>query len=179
MKRSASFLTLFLAFYFSVSAQVDSFQQDIISYLNINGTYQQYDEAYDKMYDVLMPQWETAEVPDEVWEDLKKNRHHKIQKLITSLAYAYRNHFTHEEILSMKAFYESETGVQMVKNFNELTEAQTEEVNAFFSSELGEKIEAKREPLSADIEVISRDWSRQLFGDTMKALIKRGYSPKQ
>ena len=82
MQRSVFFLTLFLSFYFSVSAQIDSFQEDIIGYLRINGTYQQYDQAYDQMYTVLAPQWESANVPEEVWEDLKKNREEKGQRQV-------------------------------------------------------------------------------------------------
>ena len=47
------FLTVFSLVCFTGIAQVDEFQKDIIAYLNVNGTQQQYDQAYEDMFDVL------------------------------------------------------------------------------------------------------------------------------
>ncbi len=178
MKKHVLFLTLFSFMYFSVSAQADSFQQDIIDYLNINGTYEKYDEAYENMFNVLKPQFEGSNVPESVWNDLKKNREAKVQEIISFLTYAYRKHFTHEEILTMKAFYETEAGKQYVANPGELTETQNGEVTAFFKTDLGQKIGAKRPELAQDIAPIYQDWSKDMFKETLSALIKLGYTTK-
>lgn len=175
MKMQHLFLTLFLTICFSSTAQVDAFHADIIDYINNNGTRAQYSDAYESMFDVIKKQFEVSNVPDEVWTELKNDKEKSIDEIVNLLAYAYRKHFTQEDIKGMNSFYGSETGQQMMNDPSLLSTEQNEEVAAFMSSELGLKIEAKREGLSQDIVTISEQWSRELFMDKMGVLVKKGY----
>lgn len=178
MKRHAFFLTLFSIFYFSVSAQVDSFQKDIIDCLKINGTYEESNMAYNRIFSSLKRQFEVSNVPENVWTDMQKDRDTKIQEHLSFIAYAYRRHFTHEEILAMKAFYETDAGKGSVGNPGGLTDAQNNEIKAFFSSPVGKKIEKTRAALEADIKDITLEWRTEVFGGTMQKLVKMGYYTK-
>lgn len=179
MKIRTLFLTLFCAISISVSGQVDSFQENIIDYLNNNGTKAQYSDAYDQMFDVLKNQFSTADVPASVWAELKNNKAESIAEIVNFLTFAYRKHFTEAEIKKMATFYKSEAAQRMVSRSPETTQEDNDKVTAFFDSELGRKIEGKRAELSVDISEISGHWSRELFAAKMGDLIKQGYSPQQ
>ena len=179
MKIRSLFLTLFCGICFSAVAQVDNFQQDIIEYLNNNGTEAQYSKAYDEMFDVLKQQFVVPEVPAEVWTDLKKGKEESIDDVIAFLTFAYRKHFTQEDISKMTAFYKTKAGKKLVKQTKNHSKEESEEVAAFFNSELGQKIESKRGVLSEDIAEISGHWSRDLFAEKMGVLVRKGYSPRQ
>ena len=174
----AFFLTLFLIICCSVSAQVDAFQQDIINYLNSNGTHQQYSDAYDGMFDVLKQNFEKAQVPSKVWVKLQQDKEKNVKEIISFLSFAYRNHFSQEEIAEMSSFYKTKAAQKLVSR-TELSEEDNKVVSNYFASEVAKKVETKREVLSADINEISTHWSRDLFQSKMKELINQGYSPNQ
>lgn len=176
MKIRSLFLTLFCCICFSVSAQVDSFQQNIIEYLNNNGTESQYNDAYDQMFEVLKGQF--VDVPEEVWSEVRKGKDKSVQEVIEFLTFAYRKHFTEVEIVEMATFYKSEAAQKMVTQASDTTQEDSDKVTAFFNSTLGKKIEAKRQDLSVDIAEISSHWSRDLFGEKMSLLVKKGYTTK-
>ena len=176
MKMRTLFLLLFVSIGFSMTAQVDSFQQNIIEYLNNNGTDSQYGDAYDAMFVVLRKQF--VDVPEEVWTEVKGGKDKSVQEVIEFLTFAYRKHFTEPEIIEMATFYKTETARKLVLGTNDLTSEDNDKIMEFFGSDVGKKIEAKREALSVDIEEISSHWSRDLFGAKMVALVKKGYVTK-
>lgn len=171
-------LTLFCTICFSVSAQIDSFQKNIIDYLNSNGTEAQYSVAYEEMFVVLKKQFVNPEVPEEVWTELKQDKKESLQEVIAFLTFAYRKHFTEAEIIQMNEFYKSETGQKMVNHAPDISEEDNNKIVTFFTSDLGKKIESKREALTIDIAEISRSWSRDLFAEKMSLLVKKGYSAR-
>ncbi len=173
------FLTVFSLICFSVSAQVDAFQQEIINYLEINGTPEQYEDAYDGMFDVLKQNFQTANVPDEVWTQLAKNKDESIDEVIKFLSFAYRKHFTQSEISQLTDFYKRSAAQKMVTREGGITEGENAELTDFFKSDLGKKVEATRNALAVDITEISSHWSRDLFAVKMSELIQQGYSPQQ
>jgi hypothetical protein len=175
MKIRTLLLTLFCGICFSISAQIDSFQGNVIDYLNNNGTEEQYSEAYDGIFVVLKKQFINPIVPEELWIELKQGKKISIQELIAFLSFAYRKHFTEAEIVKMAAFYKSDAGQKRVHHAPDISEEDQGKINSFFSSELCKKIDAKQEALSADIDKISRSWRRDLFGATMVILVKKGY----
>ncbi len=176
MKIRFLFLTLFLAFCFSGATQEDSFQEDIITYLNNNGTRDQYKGAYESMFDLLKQQFSVSNVPESVWKDLQKSKEKSLDEIVNFLAFAYRNHFTREDINAMNEFYSSESAKQMIKDPSVLNSSQNEEISAFFASDLGIKIEEKKPELTKDIMEISEHWSRDLFSAKMSSLVKQGYT---
>jgi hypothetical protein len=176
MKIRLLFLTLFCSICFPLSAQVDAFQENIIEYLNNNGTENQYGDAYEEMFDILKEQF--LDVPDKEWSELKVGKDESVQDVIKFLAFAYRKHFTEGEIVTMTNFYKTEAAKKLVAGSNDLTNEDNDKIMAFFQSDIGKKIESKGEALSVDIAEISSTWSRELFAEKMSALIKKGYSTK-
>jgi len=174
------FLTLFSLVCFVGIAQVDTFQQDIINYLNLNGTGQQYGDAYDSMFEVLKETFEPANVPEKVWGELKNDRSESLNEVISFLSFAYRKHFTQEEIATMTNFYKTEAAQKMLNPVTgPLSETENVQIALYFESDVAKKVEAKLPELSVDISEISQHWSKDLFQEKMLALLEKGYRPKQ
>ena len=176
MKIRFLILTLFFPICFSITAQEDPYQEDIITYLNNNGTRDQYSGAYDSMFEVLKQQFSVSNVPDNVWKDLQKDKDKSLDEIVKFLTFAYRNHFTRGEINQLNTFYQTPAAKQMTIDPSALSETEQAEITAFYSSALGKKIEEKRNDLTKDIVEISEHWSRDLFAEKMSKLVKLGYS---
>jgi len=179
MKIRFLFLTLFCGICFSVSSQVDSFQQNIIEYLNCNGTDTQYAQAYDDIFEVLKKQFTVPEVPEEVWRELKVDKAESVQNAIVFLTFAYRNHFTEAEIIDMTTFYQTEAAQKMMLNASNISKEENVQIQTFLNSKIKKKMDAKQEALLVDIDEITRHWRTDLFAEKMKILIKKKYSTKQ
>lgn len=168
-------LTFLLITALIAQAQVDTRQTDIIKYLTVNGTYTQYSDAYDQMFDVIKQQFAAAEVPSSVWLELKQDKNDEVEKIVVLLSSAYRKHFSKEDITAMLSFYQTDTGKQMMADMNSLSPEQNKELTAYLRSDVGQKIEMLRPELVEDISQISEYWSRDLFMQTRKKLIEKGY----
>jgi len=173
------FLTLFSLICFSVVAQVDAFQRDIIEYLNVKGTYQEYTEAYDGVSDAVKNNFSASKVPEKLWEDMNTDRDRSLEDLIFFMSFAYRKHFTQNEINTMTNFYKTEAAQRMITQDGRLTDSDNNEIDAFFESELGQKITRKQPELAIDIKEISTQWKSDLFVEKMSFLVKKGYVPQQ
>ena len=172
------FLTLFLTIYSSIHGQVDSFHEDIIECLSINGTPQEYNWEYDQTMEVIYEQFKSSNAPEIFWNELRSDKEEKINELLPMLAYAYRKYFTKEDIQLITALYKTDTGKLMVEDFSALSEEQKCEINDFENSEIGLKIATVQKNLSRDMAVIVKDWKTELFAEKMKKLIKNGYRPR-
>ena len=172
----AFFLTIFLSLCFSVSAQIDSYQQDIINYLNINGTVQQYGVSYEEIFDVLKKRVASTDTPDSFWDKLKEGKKESIDDLIFILSFAYRKHFTKVEIGEMMEFYETDAAQKVISKSLSLTEKDDKIIKDFYSSDVAIKIELKQDELSKDVSVIYNEWNRELFAKKLGAIAKAGYS---
>ena len=173
------FLTVFSLVCFTAVAQVDGFHEDIIAYLNVNGTQQQYEQAYEEMFEVLKRNFETADIPNKVYEELKSDKNQSLEDITKFLSFAYRKHFTREEIVLMTHFYKSDAAQKMMKlKEGPMSEAENAQIDAYFEGDLAKKMEAKMPELKEDISEISGHWSRGLIMAKMSALIKMGYSSK-
>ena len=73
-KISAFLLTVFLGLYFSVAAQIDVYQDDIISLLNCNGTIQKYDFEYEKTLVSLRVRVAAKDTPNSFWEKFREDK---------------------------------------------------------------------------------------------------------
>lgn len=172
----AFILTIFLVLSISVSAQIDAYQQDIINYLNINGTNQQYSQAYDNMFEVLNERVAAPDTPEKFWDKLKEGKDKSLEDLISIMAFAYRKHFTQAEILEMTTFYKTSAAQKMISNSPNITEEDTAIINAYFESEVAKKVDSVRDDLSVDVSNISEEWSRDLFKQKLGELSKAGYA---
>ncbi len=178
MKARSFFLTIFLTICFSTYAQVDDFQEMIIECLQLNGTNMVYEQEYDNTLHLLYKQFKTANAPESFWNDLRSDKTEKVGKLIPYLAFAYRKHFSKNDIAEMIEFYRTETSQIWLESPNMLTEDQQNEVNSFFESEVGQRIKSKESFLKEDMDEIASHWKRELFAEKMSVLIKNGYSPQ-
>lgn len=178
MKIRSMILTLFLTICFSGYAQIDEFHQDIINLLKVNGTEQEYGIIYRETLDILRNQFLWAEVPDEFWKKIHDEKAESVDEVISLLSFAYRNHFSRDEINAMFKFYQTEAAQKMVMNNNEQTPEEKEEIEAFFNSDLGKKINKSRIALAYDISEISKEWRKDVFSKGMSALVKSGYVTK-
>lgn len=170
----STFLTIFLLICFSGISQVDDFQKEIIDYLDINGTRVQYSIAFYELFPVLERNFRDKEIPEEAWEELKLDEEEQIDDIISRLTFAYRKHFTREDIAKMNDFYSSEVGQKVVSDYA-LTEEENATFQEYLDSDVSKKFEKNRKELTKDIEKISSDWSRELFGTKIKQLVKGGY----
>jgi len=175
MKIRFFFLTIFFSFCFVGNAQTDTFQDDIIDYLKMNGTNDQYSIAYEGMYGVIQKQFAGSDVPESVWTDLKANKDKDINEVLVLLSSAYRKHFTKEDINGMVEFYSSEAGQELMQGDKQPSEENAAIVDEFFASKLGLKITAKKSVLAVDVAQASEFWSKDLFIATMTSLVKQGY----
>jgi hypothetical protein len=169
------FLTLFISLHFLVSAQVESYQSEIISYLKINGTMQQYSDSYDSMFMVLKEKIASPDTPDELWVQLKKGKEKSIQNLISAMALAYRIHFTKAEIIEMTKFYKTSAAQKMISENSNFTEEDVTIINEYLESDIAIKVNSVRDKLSKDVSNVSEEWSRNLFNEKTNELEKAGF----
>ena len=179
MKMRPLFLTLFLTICFSINGQVDAFQQEIIELLQCNGTQEKNNVAYDEVFVVLKKNFETANVPEDLWVRLKTDRLESLATLTQFLSFAYHNQFTRSEIAEMTVFFQSNAAQKRIAGIEELTEADSKEINDFNDSAIGKKWEARQEALAVDMADIFGHWRRDLFSEKMSILVKEGYRSRQ
>jgi len=173
------FLTLFSLICFSVVAQVDAFQRDIIEYLNVKGIHQEYTESYVGVIDAVKKNFKSSNVPENEWEEIQTDKDESLENLIFFMSFAYRTHFTQNEINNMTNFYKTEAAQRMITQDGTLTDKDNTAIDAFFESELGKKITAKQPELAIDIKEIATQWKSDLFVEKMSFLVKKGYVPGQ
>jgi hypothetical protein len=173
------FLTLFSLICFSVVAQVDAFQADIIEYLNVKGTLQEYSDTYVGVIDAVKKNFKSSNVPENEREEIQTDKAESLENLIFFISFAYRKHFSQKEINTMTSFYRTEAAQRMITQGATITDKDNTAINAFFESELGKKITAKQPELTKDIKEIATQWKSELFVEKMSFLVKKGYVPKQ
>ena len=172
----AFFLTLFLAIYFSAPAQVDAYQQEIINYLNINGTVQEYGIVYEELFVRLKERVASSETPESFWNKLKEGKEESLDELIFTLSFAYRKHFKQNEIAEMTEFYKSDAAQKLITKSSNLTEEDYKIIKDYENSDVANKVKTKQVELSIDISIIAREWNTELFAKNMGAISKAGYS---
>jgi len=114
-----------------------------------------------------------------LWEEMNTDRDRSLEELIFFMSFAYRKHFTQNEINSMTNFYKTEAAQRMITQDGRLTDSDNNEIDAFFESELGQKITRKQPELAIDLKDISTQWKSDLFVEKMSFLVKKGYVPRQ
>lgn len=175
MKIRVSILTIFLTISLAVTSQVDGYHRDIIELLNHNGTKQEYEMMFDSTIEKLKSQFLSAEVPNEFWERVYKDKESSVEEAISFLSFAYRKHFTRNEIKALLAFYQTEAAQKFVQNIADITVEEKKVISTFFESEIGVKLEKTREELSKDISEISKEWRKDVFSKSMSALVRSGH----
>ena len=171
-KFKSTAIVFILGVFFSViNAQEFSELKDVWGYLEVNGTMKQYSDAYDELLNLMERQFPKSDRNGNGWLYLERNKTKALNEMKDLLAPIYLQHFSIEEIAQMKAFYESDSGKQLVTDKSGLSTGQKEQVDAFFGSVLGEKLKQKQSALTLEIEAASEYWSKDLY-QTAALLLK-------
>ena len=164
------FLT-FLMTSLTINAQDSDFPSEVSTYLESNGTLNQYGFAYDELLKMLKTQYPKSENTANGWKYLEDNREKAIAEMKTELVPIYQQNFEREEIRKMTSFYQSATGKQLTADRSKMTENQKEELNTFYNTALGKKIIEKQPLLASEVSAASERWSRDLY-ETAVSLLK-------
>ena len=175
-KISAFLLTLFLGLYFSVAAQIDVYQDDIISLLNCNGTIQKYDFEYEKTLVSLRVRVAAKDTPNSFWEKFREGKKESIQELISILAFAYRKNYSYPEIKELLNYCKTSVAQEQLENEKEVTNEELKKIEVYNTSKIAKTVLAKKEVLAADIKSIVDEWKRELFVKGLGAMVKAGYT---
>lgn len=161
---------LFLVVSMTSCAQEATFQEDVMTYIQSNGTAKQYNYAYDELLKMLSNQFPKTELNAKGWDYMNANKDKYVTDMVALLAPVYEKNFTHDEIKKMNDFYKTEAGKQLVVDGSKLTESQKKEVNEFYASPIGKKIMEKQPVLAAEISKVSEGWSRDLYETALSML---------
>jgi len=170
MRTIKLFFTLCLVFSLNLQAQEVDYSLEVASYLESNGSAQQYEFAYDQLLKMLISQYPKSEKTAAGWKYLEENKEKAVAEMQKGLVPIYQQNFERDEIKKMTAFYQSATGKQLTADRSKMTEEQKEELNTFYNSELGKKIIAKQPELAKAVSAVSENWSRDLYETAMSLL---------
>ncbi|MFC5046776.1 DUF2059 domain-containing protein [Aquimarina hainanensis] len=171
-------VSLFIFLTYTVFSQQRSYHEDVKEYFDLNGTTQQYSNAVDQMYELLRNQLQ-HQVPAAIWEELQREKNTTLGNVKSLLTQVYKEHFSHQEIKELLAFYKSETGKQFRKNPDGLSRKQNKRYERFLASDVGQKVKAQSQSLKKAVGEASELWSRDLYRETVKKLKAKGYSFSQ
>ena len=135
----------------------------VSKYLESNGTLKQYKDAYAELLNLVEKQFPKSDRNSNGWLYLERNEQKALNEIRDLLVPIYVNHFNSKELAKMQAFYETEAGMQLVKDKNKLSAKQAKIVEDFFNSKIGLKIKEKQGELSTEIAGVSEYWSRDLY----------------
>ncbi len=172
MKKSAHlFFGLFMLMTLFSSAQDKADKELVETYLEANGSLDQYKFAYDQLLIMLNKQYPKSEANAQGWNYLQDNKEKAMVDMKSLLAPIYQRNFSQADISEMIGFYQTETGKQLIKDRTKMTEVQKQELNSYYSTEVGQKVIEKQSPLSEAISAASENWSRDLY-ETAVSLLK-------
>ncbi|MFK7811761.1 MAG: DUF2059 domain-containing protein [Maribacter sp.] len=164
------FFCLLLLISWSTNAQETDYFTEVTTYLESNGTSNQYASAYDELLKMLGRQFPKSESKENGWEYLDNNKEKAVSEMLTALVPIYQQNFERSEILAMTAFYQSSAGKQLTTDRSQMTDLQKTELNTFYNTTLGKKIIEKQPVLAKAISTASESWSRDLYETAMSLL---------
>ncbi|MFC4633083.1 DUF2059 domain-containing protein [Dokdonia ponticola] len=168
-------LALFFLSSLQFTAQESTYHQDVLRYLTMNGTANQYSAAIDQLFELLGRQYTSQNVPDTVWVELKKETTPELNKILNMLVSAYRGTYSQEDIQQMIAFYETPTGKQLLADKTALDYEQQKTASAFYNSPTGQKILTSEQQIARSVGEISEIWSRDLYRSIIDKLADKGF----
>ena len=160
-------------------AQKSTYHQDVINYLNTNGTANQYTEAIDQLFTLLKHQYQNYDISESLWEELKTDTKPELDRILNMLVSAYRGTYEQEDIKGMLTFYETPAGKQFITDKTNLTYEQQTEISNFYNSPVGQKILTSEQEITRRVGEVSEIWSRDLYRNLVDKLAAKGYVMKQ
>lgn len=169
---------LFVLFFLAslqFNAQEATYHGDVLRYLTMNGTANQYGEAINQLFDLLKQQYKDQNVTAEVWSELEKEASPEVNRILNMLVSAYRGTYEHEDIKNMMAFYETGAGKQLLRDKTALSQEQQKEASVFYNSPTGQKILTSEQQIARRVGEVSEIWSRDLYRSIVDKLAEKGF----
>ncbi len=182
MKNILTFLLALVVTTMSFSQEdvvVDEYSEDVKLCLKNNGTYNYYDGVVDSMFTHLKQQFESQNVPNDVWVELESIKPDTLDELGQMVVSAYRGHFNHQDVKNMNALYKTTAGKKMINSATELTEGDKVSLNEFYKSETGQKIVGSQDSVNASMMQITEIWSADLYKNVLAKLSEKGFNLDQ
>lgn len=167
---------LFLSISGIMVAQERTYHQEVLEYLVINGTANQYSNATTGLFDLLKKQYASSNVPVTVWAELEGEAPKAVDRILNMLVSAYRGSYSQQNIQEMSAFYSTAAGKQILTDRSGMTDAQKNEAAQFYNSPTGQVILDSEEKIGKNISEISEIWSRDLYRMMVDKLAEKGYT---
>ncbi len=168
-------IVIALVVYTGGFAQVDAYSEDVKKCIGSNGTISYYEGVVDQMFVMLEKQFESQNVPQNTWKEVKKVKTDAMKELAQMLVSAYRGHFSHEDVKNMNTLYSSKAGKNMFKP-EELTEGDKVVLSEFYKSDTGQKVLGSQESITDSMSKISEIWSGDLYKSVIEKLSEKGYN---
>ena len=168
-------LLLFITLTTVTFAQVDAYSVDVKKCIQSNGTMSYYEDVIEQMYTMLEQQFESVNVPENIWTEVKSTKQNAMGELAQMIVSAYRGHFTHQDVKNMNILYASQAGKNMFKK-DELSEGDKVVLNEFYKSDTGQKIMSSQDSMNESMSKISQMWSGNLYRKAINFLSEKGYN---
>jgi hypothetical protein len=116
----------------------DEMDEDIETFLNINGSITAYDMAFEQLISHFRQIRSGA--PESLWSDLRSQiLEHEVRTLNKLLVPIYKRYFSHDEIKALVAFYQTPAGAKFTGTIGLITREATE-ISQEWAIGLGQKI---------------------------------------
>jgi len=156
-------------------SQVDAYSEDVKKCIESNGTMSYYEGVVDQMFVMIQKQFESQNVPEDTWADIKMVKNDAMKELAQMMVSAYRGHFSHEDVKNMNTLYSSKAGKNMFKP-EQLTEGDKVILSEFYKSDTGQKVLGSQESITASMSKISEIWSGDLYRSVIDKLSEKGFN---
>lgn len=174
---------LLIALFFTISlttiGQERAYHEDVLEYLEVNGTKAQYANAIDGLFELLKKQYAGVDVPETAWAELKEESPKQVDRILAMLVSAYRGTYEQEDIQNMLAFYKTDTGAQLLSDKTALNYDQQKEAAVFYNTVTGQKILSSEQQIGSRVGEVSEIWSRDLYRNMIDKLAEKGFMMPQ
>ncbi|MBV1925123.1 MAG: DUF2059 domain-containing protein [Dokdonia sp.] len=173
---------LFILILFSnvgLFAQETNYRQDVLQYLELNGTTEQYSGAIDQLFELLKRQYASHKIDAEVWDALRTESEGEIGRMKAMLVSAYRGTYSQGDIKNLISFYKTGAGQQLLRDQTALTDSQRNDASFFYNSPTGQKVISSKDDISRSVAEVSEIWSRDLYKSMIDKLAAKGFVMQQ
>jgi hypothetical protein len=169
-------IAIFILTSFSTYAQEVSYHEVALKYLQTNGTAKQYEGAIDQLFGLLKQQYAGQNISEDMWKSLRSDSSSEVDRILNMLVSAYRGTYEKDDLVNMLAFYETDTGRQLLTDKTALDYEQRKEASVFYNSPTGQKILTSEQEIGSRVGEVSEIWSRDLYRNITDKLAEKGFT---
>lgn len=160
-------------------AQETTYRQDVLEYLELNGTTEQYSGAIDQLFELLKRQYTSHKIDEAVWASLRDESQGEIGRMKAMLVSAYRGVYDQDDIKNLISFYKTDAGQQLLRDQTSMSDAQRNDASFFYNTPTGKKVLNSKNEISRSVSEVSEIWSRDLYKSMIDKLATKGYLMQQ